>query len=332
MTLPMERAREAVAALRSGHSLFETLAQLESRLGAACLDGGGEIAVRIEIDRSLASPIGEVLGVRIDERDPRRPRVRVLAALPGLGGTMAATSDRLREELSHGDHAAGPVLDLLHHRLAALLYLEWRHATGRGGGIAEPLRIWAEHRLHRTDSIGALGALRTPAISTETIRGLLAHLCDPVPVRVREWRPRITVLEEGLARLGPRASVLGGGAMLGPRLVEETSTIEVELGPIDPESLSPYLDDSPTRRSLHRWIAELLPAGMFALVTVRLPRPGEPTRLGGRRHPSHRLGRDTWLPGGDFREAMVPAGRVEASDVETHRRRDTDTIAEGVAS
>lgn len=113
--------------------------------------------------------------------------------------------------------------------------------------------------------------------------------------------------------------------MLGPRLVEETTTIEVELGPAERADLEALLEDGPPRRRLRRWIAELLPGGMVALVTVRLPRPGEPTRIGAATAAPRRLGRDAWLSGGTLREARVPAGRIEAGDVEIHRRREIGT-------
>jgi predicted component of type VI protein secretion system len=325
VTAPVEIAAEAVSRLLPNATLLETLAELESRLGDDGLDGDARIPVRIEIDRSLASPVGEVLAVRIDDVDPRRPRIVVRAAMPALGGTMATTLDRLREQLSDPDHCAGPVLDLLHHRLVAILYREWRRASGRDASRLDPLRVWARHRLRDETATAPLGVLRSPAISTETLRGVIADRCAPIPVRVREWRERITVLEEGRARIGRGCSRLGRNAMLGPRLVEETTTIEVELGPAERADLEALLEDGPPRRRLRRWIAELLPGGMVALVTVRLPRPGEPTRIGAATAAPRRLGRDAWLSGGTLREARVPAGRIEAGDVEIHRRREIGT-------
>ncbi len=317
-----DRLRAAIAEVLPGQSLLEVLNQLEQSLGSGSLEPEAMFPVRIEVTADRSSPVAEVLGIRLEDRGPTGPRAVIRVALPGLAGTMGRAGARLRDDCGGEDDSVLPLLDLFHHRMVALFHREWRHATSTAEDSDHPLHVWGRHRFRRVGGFELLTAGSEWGGSAEGLRGAMAHLLGSIPVRVRTGLGRTAELDDGRHGLGDRSASIGRGLVLGSRIAEASSTVEIVIGPALSGDLDRLLDSPSRRHELRFWISELLPEGMIAEITLRYPRPSGATSLGGSASPHNRLGRDVWLPRGGRREACVAGGRVEARSIGSDRAGD----------
>jgi len=186
--------------------------------------------------------------------------------------------ERLSERWFSGDDRAEPGADrsflefcnLLQHRMMALYY--------RAFADAQPA-VSADHRdagrfasmLAAIAGIGLPGtapslddpelalrhatSLAGNARSPETLADLLADLLG-AKVEIVEFAPHWQAIPPHLAtRLGAAHAGLGTGAVIGPRLYQPQSRVEIRVGPLDLPQYRDLMRDGPARAALVRLLA-----------------------------------------------------------------------------
>lgn len=224
--------------------------------GSAPVGGTGparQEAVRLRPSTSLSFPTADVTGAERMETEDRE-FWRITTPLLGLYGVTSPlpsfySEDILQEELREESDPVRLFLDLVNHRLLALLYRAWskyrweftyepdasdetsRRLLGWLGlatpGMRETLGIPAERLLRYA------GAISQRPRSASLVSGVLADWFD-VPVRLAPCVARwVRIAEPDRSRLGHSGSTLGEDLVVGERILDRGGKCRIEIGPID---------------------------------------------------------------------------------------------------
>lgn len=293
--------------------------------------------VRFRPRQRLGFPGSEVASVEFDQQRPdAAPTVRT--TFMGLYGVDAAMPAHLIDDIAlreEGHEAVEAFLDPFNHRFATLLYRAWkkyRYPVGfRPGGLDDHSRKllclagfgWGDkpQRAGLPDSraLALLGLLIQRTRTAEGLAGVVALAVPGVEVRVDEFHPTYQHAAPP-APLGVIASTretrdgLGGGYVLGNRLIYRSRAVQVTLRPADARQAHDLLPGA----SLHRELMAFLKlyVGVKADVVLRMEMCSRfvPAPVIGTTRGTHapRLGWTTVLPSATVRLLTVSLGAYEA--------------------
>ncbi len=292
------------------YELFAAIAAIEhahperTRLGA----GGpaDDEVVRLCGDISCAFAPSAVTAVAAEETPNGAVRYRLQTAAAGLLGAgsplpryLAAALGALEE--AYGTDIPRRFLELIEHRLLALLYRGWRtrrlaidYATAGGDvhsrrllrmlGLEQPLADAPRPWLLRY-----AGLLARQPRSASVLEGVLRDWFAPLPIAVVECvRSREPVGACDRLVLGRRNHALGRQTVVGASSPAISTTFAVRVGPVGPEQLAAFLPGGAGRRAVAELVGVVVGRRLScrltlvvradATVPVRLDRPGH--RLG----------------------------------------------------
>lgn len=294
------------ALVRDGHrKSFFVAAWLLSRAagGAARVGRTGppdREPVRFRVDPGLEFASADIAWIR-----RRGDRYEICVRFLGLHGTHSPLPTCFPEEILHQGEGgrAREFLDLLHHRILSLLYRAWERCRlwarfAEGDPLFAALQKMAVggsfRSLQGIRMLSVLGMWFQAPRSAAAIRGILAEVFDPVPVRAFACSGGWTDLPPGTeTRLGKRRSRLGRDALVGLRVRDPAGAFAVQLGPLDREQFESFLPGGARRRALDELIDRLRPDGLDCDVVLILQRDAvPPCELG---KPEVRLGWSSWL-------------------------------------
>lgn len=229
--------RSAVAAARR---LFPTAAPV-GRQGPPAAEG-----VRFLQELSFAFPTAEVVAARA-ERGGDGERIALTTALMGLYGAVSPLPAYVTERLLADDETspARGLIDLLHHRVLALLY---RALTRYRAAVPPPdgdgLR-W----MRRLQAVAGLPEGGDGAVRGERLlgwAGLLARQprgADALAQVIGQWFAVPCAVEQCVARwtdlpataqtrLGEANATLGGDVVCGERVLSRATAFRLAIGPV----------------------------------------------------------------------------------------------------
>ena len=274
---PLEEHVAALSADASRTTFFALMNRIERLSGPAVRIGGdgppSAESVRFFHDPSLAFRAGDVSQVRVGRIRPRpgdssaeiRLGFRVRTTFLGLTGTTSPLPTAMAEEALLEESAIrSAFLDVFHHRLVSLLYrsvVSFSPAREHRTDASDPWmsRALALAGLRIED--GSLGSLppgvklrllpllaRRPRSARAFHRalelGLRTVLDDPsVEVEIREFAGGTSAVPAMLhAKLGSPATRLGHGTILGSRVRDPASTVEIVIGPVESRTADAFVD------------------------------------------------------------------------------------------
>lgn len=324
--------------------LFEVSAP--QRPGFGTRDTPEHEPLRFRPRARVGFPAGEVASVEFDaegvSHGPNAPPT-VRTTFMGLYGVDAAMPSHMIDDIvlrTEGHEALEAFLDQFNHRFVTLLYRAWkkyRYPVGfrPGGTDAHSRKLlslagfgWGEKpaRAGLPDSrvLALLGLLIQRTRTPEGLAGVVALAVPGVEVRVDEFFPIV----KGAGRPQPLTSAasasgvqgesgrrgLGGGYVLGTRLMYRSRAARVTLRPASAEQAHDLLPGARLHRELMAFIC--LYVGTKADVFLRMevssrivpaPRIGVP-----RDGPPPRLAWTTVLPSVDERRITIPLGSYQA--------------------
>ncbi|MFW5750332.1 MAG: type VI secretion system baseplate subunit TssG [Planctomycetota bacterium] len=292
------------------YELFAAIAAIERAHPARVRLGEGGPAddevVRLLGDTSCGFAASEVTDVTAEETASGAVRYRLQTAAAGLFGAgsplpryLGVALEALEE--SYGTDVPRRFLELLEHRLLALLYRGWRtrrievdYATD--GTDAHSQRLLGMLGLARPDEAGHrpwllryAGLLIRQPRSASALEGVLLDWFAPLPVAVVECvRSREPIGASERLVLGRRNHVLGKRTIVGASSQAITTTFTVRVGPVGPDQIEAFLPGGVGRRAVAELVAVVVGRELScrltlvvradATVPVRLDRPGH--RLG----------------------------------------------------
>jgi type VI secretion system protein ImpH len=312
--------------------LFE--ARSPSQPGFGTRDTPQHEPVRFRPRPRLGFPAGEVAVVEFDDEDDRAPPT-IRTTFMGLYGVDAAMPSHMVDELAlreEGHEAVEAFLDPFNHRFVTLLYRAWKKyrypESFRVGGVDTHSRNllclagfgWgdkpARAGLPASRMLALLGLLVQRTRTPEGLAGVIALAAPGVEVRVDEFWPVAArtgapaPLRSSAAR--PRGGRgLGGGYVLGQRVMYRSRAVCATLRPADARQVRDLLPGAALHRELLAYVR--LYVGVKADVHLRMaipsslaPRPviGPPTAC----ESAPRLGWTTVLPSGDERIINIVLG------------------------
>jgi type VI secretion system protein ImpH len=302
--------------------------------------------VRFSPRARVGFPAGEIASVEFDEEGVTYganapPTVRT--TFMGLYGVDAAMPSHTIDDIvlrTEGHEALEAFLDQFNHRFVTLLYRAWkkyRYPIGfrPGGTDAHSRKLlslagfgWGEKpaRAGLPDSrvLALLGLLIQRTRTPEGLAGVVALAVPGVDVRVDEFFPTL----KGAGKPQPLTSAgsadgaqgegrrrgLGGGYVLGTRLVYRSRAARVTLRPASAEQAHDLLPGAWLHRELMAFIR--LYAGTKADVFLRMEvssRIAPAPKIGAAHEgPAPRLAWTTVLPSDDERLITIPLGSYEA--------------------
>jgi type VI secretion system protein ImpH len=171
--------------------------------------------------------------------------------------------------LHHGDHGVARFIDMLHHRLATLLFRAWAaseptvsHDRPQQDDFARQLASLAGYGMASLRDRDAMpdvaklhftGRLASHARNKEGLEAIIGSFFD-VPVRIEEFVPSwVTLPTAAQCRLGedPATGTLGSTATAGGRIRVHHHMFCLRIGPL---TLRDYQRLLPGRRSMQRLI------------------------------------------------------------------------------
>lgn len=312
MAAPDRTLTERLLAQPQGFDLFQAISLLERAgvaEGRAELGEAGTEAVRLSAHVSLGF---EASDVRSATRGADSGEAYTLCtpalSLAGQGGPLpAAYTELLLERRGARDFASADFLDILHHRLLSLLYLNRKRrriglgwaspqastvarATRRACGMDAPARSGHAHWLRHAGLLG--GAPRSMA-------ALCALLSDRYGMRfsgqqfVGGWQ---RLEDDELTALGDeqRMPALGRTAFVGRRVWDQAAAVRLFATGQALDRLQDLLPDGPLHEDFKATVRSFLPSALR--VEVALTPSADSIaqgRLAAQRSP--RLGWDAWM-------------------------------------
>lgn len=310
-------------------ALLQAVRLLEMSMPGAVPVGEGfdprREAVRLRGSLQQSFPASDVAG--LEPGQGGEPPALVSAFL-GLGGAFGPLPPPLSElgleRQRRGDTGIRDFLDLFNHRLLSLFVRAKRaHRPALQPGRPEDTRfatlLWAllglatpglRQSLARTPRarlggqdralLACAGLLNQRPVSAHAVERALAYALA-VPVRVVPFVGRWLRLDDDqTTRLGPaggRNTALGGGAVLGSRVWDQSAAIRVELGPLTLRQMLRLLPQSSGWRALNALLAHALGGSVEVEARLHLPPRQVPVSRLSALHPnrSARLGWTSWL-------------------------------------
>jgi type VI secretion system protein ImpH len=308
------RTLPAIDAVR--YSFFQAMRDIEianddlPRLGHA-LSPSRE-PVRVKQSAELGFAPHTVSKIERKESGPTELEQRFIGLIGPGGPFPLHLSELVRNRARHaGDEALQSFLDLFHHRIAMLFYRAWsssraiiqsdrpdddRWQSYLGSLVGIGYRTgWNRDALSDSSKIffsGHLAGLRRNREGLESIiQGVLKVKTQVQPFALR-WLP-LPIRERSRLR---HNNQLGRSSVLGERVPDRQSNIEIKLGPVDHGKFSQFLPGSDVRNILRDLVSGHSGLAMDARVTVSLQRQeSDAVSLG----KVGQLGRTAWIGGGE---------------------------------
>lgn len=288
-------------------------------------DAGLE-AIRFRASLGVVLPGGQVQEIREQAAPSGRVRYTLRQSLLGLAGSIGPLpqpiADLVVERARAGDFAMRDFLDLFNHRLFTI-QMRARRAhrpelaarppweTNLAGFAAALCGLGTPRLRRRLDLPDQVlyrfaGLLNRQPASQHGLERLIAcHF--GLPTRIHplqgDWM-QLEPEDQTLLGRSTESGRLGGGAVLGRRVWDQTAGILVELGPL---TLRDYLGFMPGKRALRELMALVgFHAGPQMRVCLRLRLRGDQVPKLHLKHSSGRaLGRTTLLGGRAMTQEMV---------------------------
>lgn len=330
-----DRRLKTLAALREAPERFDFYQAMRRIEGAhPHLPRVGEArrpqaeAVRLAQDPMLDFAGSNLTRVTITRAGKTRLFSRFLGLFGPNGALPLHLTEYVRErERSRNDPTAARFVDLFHHRLLSLFYRAWRQAQPTASrdhpaqdrfrlygaaliGFGMPTQEQGSHPdagdglQHADERRFFAGLLSRASRNAEGLEALLsAQLALPVRVRchVRRW---LALPLSQRTRLGGRGAVLGQSAVIGSRVPDVQSQIEVVVGPMSLVRYQELLPGQPMYRAVRRWMLTYTGDEYNARMRLVLAADEVPRTVLAQ---AGRLGLDTWL---GRRPAALPAAQL----------------------
>jgi type VI secretion system protein ImpH len=317
----------------------------------------GDETIRFGVAPSLGFPVGPVQSVTLGgETDQAHMRVNFMGAVGPAGVMPQHYTELVIQRAYLRDESLRDFLDIFHHRTISLFYRAWlkyrfpfayerARTTGDGRrrkndtfttALESLVGMGTAHlrgrsaALDRTWTFFAGHFARQPRTAVG-LEGVLGEYLG-VPVRVDQFAGRwLTLVERDRTRLARDPSTaqhnrLGQGLVLGSKVYDLQSKLDVNVGPVGAEYLRQLAPASPGLERLDAIVRSYLGDDLDYQVFVRLdPAEVQPIRLGVRPGEEPRqLGRDTWLmtPG-------IPVHAPEVSILDSSTQKDSPLLAAG---
>jgi type VI secretion system protein ImpH len=317
--------------LAEGHrfAFFQAL-----RLLNHLLEGAGASGVRVRPDLSLSFPASDI--ARIEKR-ANGDGYTVTASFLGLYGTSSPLPAFYTEDLFRDGRddstAARDFIDILHHRLYALLFESWKkyrlfiqvaefnnhshlgmlYAIAGLSGAPDTEDDPDAYALVRYT--GLFGGHARSALALQT---LLADVLRGIPVEIISCVPRrVKIAPDQRLELGGEESALGKNSFIGEELMDVQGKFRVRIGPVSHHRFRALLHGGEEQRRLARLIDRFVTDPLEYDFQLTLARGHvRPTCLGAREW--SRLGLDTVLFAGNLDQEVTvtyPAAPREAATV-----------------
>jgi type VI secretion system protein ImpH len=283
----------------------------------------GDEAVRLGGGLDRGFPASDILGWTGGSQDEPLKLVSAFMSLGGAFGPLPPpVSELALERARRGDTGIRDFLDLFNHRLLSIFVRAKRAhrptlQPGRPENTAFAGLIWSllgfgtdglrrsrgrkpQRRIPGAERLllECAGLLNQRPVSLHAVERLIAHSFR-VPVRGMPFVGRWLSLDaDQTTELGRRNAVLGGGAMLGRRVWDDSAAIRLDIGPLSLSRLRRFLPGG----DIHRVCRVLLGYALNGSVEVDLrlmlpPRQVPASRLcgAGDRRSGPQLGWTSWL-------------------------------------
>ncbi len=254
---------------------------------------------------------------------PVQVQQRFLGLLGPTGPMPLHITETVRDRVRHAnDDSLQAFLDIFHHRIATLFYRAWSDAqpavqhdrpqddrfakfvgalVGSIGRQQRPAGLDELDRLKRYLAGHFLGTHR----HAEGLASVLAYALQ-APARVQPFALRTLVLADEdrsklcsrpRSRVSQRTNCLGLSAQLGATVLDRTSMIDVQIGPVGYKTFEQFLPGGTARVRLSNALRHYAGAAIDARVTIQLQSAEVPrTALG----QAGQLGRSAWIAGSNI--------------------------------
>ncbi|MFO0615517.1 MAG: type VI secretion system baseplate subunit TssG [Polyangiaceae bacterium] len=273
--------------------------------------------VRIRPDASMAFPANDVSNVERIKGGDGIERTRVTATFMGLYGSSSPLPNYFIEQVAQDEYQgqAQPVreiLDLIHHRLYALIYRSWAKYRFGVSYRTKGDDVFTK-RMFCAAGIDGFGGHTPPierflflryapllAMKTRSARGLglvLNELFGKTGVRIDQFIGAWTLIEKPYRnKIGVANSQLGTSLTIGRYVFDASSRYKIVLGPLDYNDYLAFLPGG-HKRPLLRGVCSVFTRGMYDVMLELHVKPDAAPRfqLGAPR--ASTLKRTAWLGG-----------------------------------
>jgi type VI secretion system protein ImpH len=234
--------------------LLERITRNAPRIGD---DGPPELeAIRIRHDPALAFMPGEIVkaqAIESTQNGTKHTLFEIMTSFLGLTGSVSPIPSYITEEAledTEQGQARRDFLDVFHHRLLSLFYRGARKYDFAGDYTSAASDIWSARVLSLGGVTGASTSLPRDLLlrlsplfcsggksSAATLQRALADaLFDAIagaPLEVRQFVPTwVDIGEDDRTRLGRSQSTLAKNIVLGRRICDRSSKVDIVIGPI----------------------------------------------------------------------------------------------------
>lgn len=257
----------------SRFEFFQALRLFENLWNDRGLIGKGlDRWVRLKAAPEMSFPASDIR--RVDYRGDGA--VDVEANFMGLYGVDAPVPLYLVDMVALGDEQARTLrafMDIFNHRLYALFYLAWKkyRAVVQMEQSNSTFRKYVGYISGVTDDdsfvdLRYAGAIAMRGCSASTIASTTRNLLGGIPVQVKQFEACWIPLAEpfALSSPGDQKGLLGESIVLGDEVLDLSSKIVVEIGPVSPAFAMTVLPGTDMGKAIGALMGRMLgPTGVF---------------------------------------------------------------------
>lgn len=315
----------------SKHGFAQLLGILERMtVDAERIGGNGPAskeAIRIRHDPSLAFMTNEVVSARVLEpraNDANQAQFEITTAFLGLTGGVSPVPSYISEEAledSERGQAKRDFLDVFHHRILSLFYRAvrkydfpadyqsgaidaWSARVMHLSGLSDEAATLPREMLLRFSPLFSSGAKHSARALESALADALSNSTGGAPLELRQFVPSwVEIGDDDLTRLGVRASTLGTNVVLGKKICDRSSKVDIVIGPISYQQHLAFLAEGTghvlVKRVISAFGQEHFEFQLILLVTNDIPE----LRLSSKSKQG--LGQVTWLHGVGRRDTTL---------------------------
>ena len=273
--------------------------------------------IRVRSDPSLVFHSSDVAGLRYVKYPDGVKRARVTGTFLGLYGSVSPLPPHYVEDITLNVHQGGPqpireFLDVIHHRLFALVYRAWaKYRLGvsyRTGGAddftkrmfcAVGLDAFADHKteLHPFYFLKFAPLLACKSRSARGLHVVLDELFGNIGVDIEQFVGHWTLIEKPLRnQLGVQNHQLGSNLVLGRYVYDGSGRYKIVLGPLQYDDYLSFLPGGHRRPLLQQVVNVFTPGIHDTMLELHVDLEAAPRfQLGSPR--ASTLSRTAWLGG-----------------------------------
>ncbi len=304
------------------YSFFQAMRQIETSHPAmprvGCSSSPSQEHFRIQQPADLAFAPTAIDSIRETEDGKITVEQRFFGLLGPSGPLPLHLTEIVRNRARHSnDSALQSFLDIFHHRMASLFYRAWssarptvqrdrptqdRFAMYLGALVGVGLRnsrnrdAWSDES--KSYFAGRLGSLSRNTEGLTSMVASVVHTTVSVEPFSLRWLPlsaqETTKLggKPKISSQGLGSNCLGRTTVLGQKVADRQSLIDVRLGPMSYSHFQKILPGEPQRTELHSVVRAHVGCGMDAIIRPILRKEEVPRiQLGC----AGQLGRNTWI-------------------------------------